>query len=440
MQLSTLKKMMHEKGCRTIYIKKLAPNDNRKQQVYFGGNFSAINLIPFKGINPDPAKPHIYKAPLDFYWLSDDGTACIAPNAQLILYPQYPEVRFSGFLTGCDNAPSELMDERLRLAGRILFLGIRSDGKIIGYLCHPDTELAHEVIALGELPQKGVFRELGTTVEPVDEHKILLAELRRIHQLGWIRSKRLGAGGVLLPCEAPNCGGYTLEAELGIIPNGVSEPDFLGFEVKQYNVTRLERISAGILTLMTPEPTGGYYKTSGVESFVRRFGYPDMTGQANREDRLNFGGIHRVGSYHPRTGLAIDLQGFDIHAGKIRDATGGIALINSNGDEAAVWHFTDIMQHWNRKHAQAVYIPSISNKIPDLSYSYGNIIRLGLGTDFLLYLKALASGQVYYDPGIKLENASTAPRTKRRSQFRIKSADLPSLYHEMQTVDLVNQA
>lgn len=187
---------------------------------------------------------------------------------------------------------------------------------------------------------------------------------------------------------------------------------------------------------MTPEPTGGYYKTAGVESFVRKYGYPDMTGQANREDRLNFGGIHRVGSYHPRTGLAINLKGFDIHAGKIRDATGGIALINRNGDEAAVWHFTDIMQHWNRKHAQAVYIPSISNKIPDLSYSYGNIIRLGLGTDFLLYLKALASGQVYYDPGIKLENASTAPRTKRRSQFRIKSADLPALYHEMQTVDL----
>ena len=60
-------------------------------------------------------------------------------------------------------------------------------------------------------------------------------------------------------------------------------------------MTRLERISAGILTLMTPEPTGGYYKTAGVESFVRKFGYPDMTGQANREDRLNFGGIHRVG-------------------------------------------------------------------------------------------------------------------------------------------------
>ncbi len=49
------------------------------------------------------------------------------------------------------------MDERLRLAGRILFLGISPDGKIIGYLCHPDSELAREFASLAELPRSGVF-------------------------------------------------------------------------------------------------------------------------------------------------------------------------------------------------------------------------------------------------------------------------------------------
>lgn len=48
----------------------------------------------------------------------------------------------------------------------------------------------------------------------------------------------------------------------------------------------------------------------------------------------------------------------------------------------------------------------------------------------------MAEGKVYYDPGIKLENASTRPRTKQRSQFRIKSSNLPSLYHRMDIVDL----
>ena len=46
---------------------------------------------------------------------------------------------------------------------------------------------------------------------------------------------------------------------------------------------------------MTPEPTGGHYKIHGVESFIRKFGYPDKMG---REDRLNFGGVHKVGEKH----------------------------------------------------------------------------------------------------------------------------------------------
>ena len=428
---------MKAKGCRKIYIKSLAANDNRKQQVYLGGNFSAINLIPCRGIIADPAKPYIFKAALDFSWLSEEGTLFNAPNAQLILYPQYPEVRFSGFLSGCANAPSELMDERLRLAKRILFLGIHPNGTVIGYLCHPESGIAHEVNARGALPRHGVFQELGIDDLPADNEKELLNKLRMIHLQGWIRSKRLSSDGHVLPCEAPNCGGLTLEAELGIIPNSNSEPDLMGFEIKQHNVTGLDRIKTGILTLMTPEPTGGYYKTAGVEAFVRKYGYPDMTGQAGRQDRLNFGGIYRVDSYHARTGLSIILLGFDREAGKIRDATGGIALMNLKGEEAAVWRYPEIMRHWNRKHAQAVYIPSISNKIPNLKYHYGNLVRFGIGTDFLLYLKAISAGRIYYDPGIKLENASTIPRTKRRSQFRIRSADLPFLYHEMKTVDLM---
>lgn len=228
----------------------------------------------------------------------------------------------------------------------------------------------------------------------------------------------------------------TLEAELGIIPFGKAEPDYLGNEVKQYTVANLNRITSGTLTLMTPQPTGGYYKTSGVEEFVRKFGYPDMTGKAEREDRLNFGGPFRISSFHERTGLTLVLNGFDTATGKITDTGGGITLISKSGVDAATWHFSEIMLHWNKKHAQAVYIPSNCEKAPELSYRYGNLIRIGYGTDFNLCLKALALNKVYYDPGIKLENASTKPKVKHRSQFRIKSADIESLYHIMKTVDL----
>jgi len=39
MNLKNLKSLYSDNGCSKIYIKKLSPNDNSKNQVYFGGNF-----------------------------------------------------------------------------------------------------------------------------------------------------------------------------------------------------------------------------------------------------------------------------------------------------------------------------------------------------------------------------------------------------------------
>ena len=100
----------------------------------------------------------------------------------------------------------------------------------------------------------------------------------------------MSRAGVPEPYSARNGGGYTLEAELGILPNGYAEPDFMGWEVKQYGVRDFERYTAkSPVTLMTPEPTGGVYRDGGLEVFLRRFGYPDKAGNAGR---INFGGVY----------------------------------------------------------------------------------------------------------------------------------------------------
>ena len=115
-------------------------------------------------------------------------------------------------------------------------------------------------------------------------------------------------------------------------------------------------------------------------------------------------------------------------------------MCTDEGEEAATWTYADLMNHWNHKHAQTAYIPSLKNTDPRLQYSYGKIIRLGEGADFLLVLKAMFQGKIYYDPGIKLEKASSAkPTTKRRSQFRVKSGDLSSLYLKMESVDVLTK-
>jgi MvaI/BcnI restriction endonuclease family len=225
-----------------------------------------------------------------------------------------------------------------------------------------------------------------------------------------------------------------LEAELGITPNGYAEPDFLGWEVKQFGVDSFQKTNSAIITLMTPEPTDGIYITEGAEVFIRKYGYADKIG---REDRMNFGGVHKTGIRHASTNLEMQLIGFDIDIGKIRSTNGRIALVDIEGNETASWSFGSMFLHWNRKHNQACYVPSLTEKENERQYKYGNNIILGTGTDFQLFLAQMAKGNIYYDPGIKMENISTKPLIKKRSQFRMKSQHLPSLYKENEIVDIM---
>jgi hypothetical protein len=78
-----------------VYIKKLSPNDNSKNQVYLGGSFDILNILPLKDIVNEPAgdwKKERFKATLNFSWIDPEGNIFPAPNSKLILYPKYPEV------------------------------------------------------------------------------------------------------------------------------------------------------------------------------------------------------------------------------------------------------------------------------------------------------------------------------------------------------------
>jgi hypothetical protein len=436
MNLDNLKKVFIANGCDKVYIKTLSPNDNSKNQVYLSGSYDILNIFPLSEIKADSSgdwKKERFKATINFAWITEEGGVTDAPGSQFILYPKYPEVRFSGFLLGSKKAPSELMTQRL--GGRILFLSVAKNGQTLGFVTSPGSEIANEVNGIKGLTELGVFKVLQ--LEPqINYRALLLNELYRIHSLGWIKSKRLHKSGNILPCISSNCGGYTLEAELGISANGYSEPDYLGYEIKQFKVRSFEKMASEAITLMTPEPNGGHYVNTGVDSFIRTYGYVDKLG---REDRLNFGGIHKVGLSHPNTGLTLELIGFDVESSKIRNASGAIALIDSDGNEASSWSFTSLIKHWNRKHNQACYVPSKIEKVPIQQYSYGNKVLLGNGTDFQLFLKQMALGNIYYDPGIKMEHVSaTKPTIKRRSQFRINSGNLINLYKQSEVVDLLD--
>ncbi len=449
--LSKLLSIMESLGANRTYVKKLAPNDNSKNQPYFGGHLTDLAFIPSGELIPsnstsaktkDPKRQIKYTSELDFTWVDAQKGTYKAPHAKLIYYPQYPEVRFSGFLKGSRVSAGEWMDpyKKGRNEGRWLILGIHPDKKIFGYLATPECNLSKELETTCTLDIGSVFGQLDmsltATATKQSSKDALIEKLHQIHKLGWVPSCRLTSDMKLIEYKAGNGGGYTLEALLGISPNGFAEPDYLGWEVKQFGVTRFPRIGAKPTTLMTPEPDGGFYKNLGVTEFIRRYGYPDVSGIL---DRFNFGGKHTVGNKQNRTNLTMRLLGFDADQGKIINAEGKIALMDEEDNVTASWSFAKLMTHWKRKHSQAVYIPATRRKeAGKYQYHYGKDIELGTGTNIEMMLRRMNEGFVFYDPGIKLENASSdKPKTKRRSQFRINHSQLEHLYQKFEFIDVI---
>lgn len=449
--LAKILTILGDLGAVNIYVKRLASNDNSKNQPYFGPHLTNLSFLPTGNIVPslstsgktsDPKRKIKYQAPMKLSWFDVEGNVHDAPNAKLIYYPQYPEVRFSGFLKGSQVKAGKWMNPEKcgRSEGRWLILGVCPDDRIYAYLATPESSLSNELAENDFIEVSNIFSQIDVKHKQAgtSSREALTKKLHDIYCMGWIPGQKLCANLTSSPYKAQNGGGYTLEAMLGVPPNGYAEPDFLGWEVKQFGVTRFPKIGAKPTTLMTPEPDGGIYKDQGAAAFVRLYGYDDKSGVI---DRLNFGGKHVIGKVQEQTGLKMGLQGFDSITASITDAEGAIVLIDSSEANAASWSFAKFMDHWKRKHAQAVYIPCLRRNSQSGSagyeYHYGPNIELGIGTGFEMILSSMAAGNVFYDPGIKLEGASSsAPKLKRRSQFRINHGYLPSLYKKFEAVDI----
>ena len=424
---------MNSLGAQHIYCKLLAENDNTKQQIYLGKNFDVLKLLKFGPVSsaPDGKRPN-FKASIPMSWVDGEGNTSLAPGAQLILYPDYPEVRLSGFLRGCPLAPSHLLQpipkESRRFNngrdGRVLFFAV-TESHVYVYLAAPDTPIAKEIRALDlpeGLPEWGTLQEVVRSKSP-DLREILLEKLREINAVGWHESQRLDKFGNLRPYDAPNGGGYTLEAQFGIIPNGRSAPDFMGWELKAYSTERI--------TLMTPEPDIGYYGEQGVKAFLIKYG------RALPNNVVYFTGTHKAGIPSKTSGHKLTLAGFDAASGKVTDVSGGIQLLAADGTLSAGWSFSRLIEHWGRKHAAAAYIPYEKSSSKPPEYRYNSPILLGEGTEFRLFLRALSSGSVIYDPAPKLTNAGLPNATvKARSQFRMRVKDLHQLYMRFSEIKL----
>lgn len=411
-------------GAERIFCKRLSENDNSKQQIYLGSSFEVLSFFPHGEITAfsELRQPN-FKASIDFYWIDVD-TLEKAAGTQLILYPAYPEVRLSGFLNGCKGAPSKHLrqkpkEQRRGTDGRVLVFATTGDKRTFAYLAPENSPLASELLHnFSKSPQKSLFFELTLPIGSQQNKGKVLEALRHIHAEGFHPSSRRDKHGNVIPYKASNGAGFTLESLLGITPNSKPEPDYLGWEIKTHSTSRI--------TLMTPEPRGGFYGERGAKAFVEHYGHEVDDGKS-----MYFTGNHTMAIPCIKTGLTLHVNGFDSASPKSMDVNGAIQLIDSSGNEAASWPFTQLLTHWNQKHAFAVYIKYTSQKIP-LAYRYDTPILMGEHTDFQRYLTALCSGAIIFDPGSKVTNAKTPESTiKSRSQFRIHAKNLNLLYEKL---------
>lgn len=426
--LADLRKLLGAEGIRTAYVKKLSPKqDNEKNQIYLGGGLDGVtNLFPatiharsasesVAKHAASPGKPKL-EARLDFAWLDRTGNRHDAPGTRIIDYFQYPEVRMSGFMVGCDAPPDALRRERQADYGqRWLVLGTARDGKVLGLvLTEREDPLAADFPDLPLQGAGGVLRVLlvdaETTASPAE---LLHAEIAAIVRGGWHASRILKAGGVQ-PFQGRQGGGYTLEALLGVAANGNKAPDRHGFEVKSFSGSRI--------SLMTPTPDYGYQGKRTFREFMARYGRPGR----QDDDSLRFVGIHRCGRIAESTGLGMRVTGYDPKTGSFGEpASVGVELYDpETGEIAAGWSLDKLANCWNAKHANALYIRCERREgagIPE--YCYSRSWLTGHGTDVWKLLRAIASGLVFYDPADTIYADGTP---KVRSQWRINSAQLPA--------------
>ena len=427
-------KFLPKFGITRAYFKPLSENDNSKNQIYFGSSFQVLQQIPFGAISeyPDNKDPN-YKASVNFLWINESGQVSPAPNTQLILYTRYPEVRLSGFLSNCPTAPREHLQPILREKrsnnnskdGRVLIIGVATDNKVYGYLAPRQSPLAESI--LSRLYDEGygkTIQEFPLSGLPGNDKIELLKKLHEIVENGWHESVRLDSEGNIRPYNASNGGGYTLEASFGIIPNGIAEPDFKGWELKAFSGTRI--------TLMTPEPDQGFYREKGAKEFTLKYGHdaPNVI--------KYFTGTHKVDVHNSTSNMTLVIKGFDFKKGTINDMSGGLYLLDINKSPTAIWTFNGLITHWSRKHSQACYVKySASEKNGKSGYIYHSPVYLGERTDFSLFLKTMQSGLIVYDPATKvLLNSKGNMSIKARSQFRINFRDLNRLYENFYDYDV----
>jgi hypothetical protein len=453
-------------GVARVYVKQLAPRqDNEKNQVYLAKQkgASAFELIEHilplefaqRAASTSTAKAKskagepVLEGTVPWHWVSRDGQAHLAPGTRAILYLQYPEIRLSGFIDGCRaHAPDAMRRDHLAPYGsRALAFGAGTSGEVFALVVTEKDDPALFSTDLNDGPperngkkRQSVMRIAGLLRHPRntalyffdvinDGIARLLDDLRVINASGWQPSQRLTKNKPAKPYRGTNGGGYTLESLLGIPSNPGKTPDRDGIEIKSFSSPKV--------SLMTPVPDGGYYRSAGFHDFVKTFGHAD----SKDPTRMVFNGTHICNKRHDTTGLMLCVTGYDPTTGFAgAEADVIVSLIQpTTGIVACSWSYPRLFESWNKKHSKAVYVSSErrgrdGDPAHDADYHFADKVWVCEGTSSRHLLNAIITGEVVYDPGDTTKSGKTQ-KPKARPQWRIRNVNtLSRLYDTVRAV------
>ena len=414
-----------------IYIKKLATNDNERNQIYLGNKSGLSNLFPSQleaGNDSESSKKShsvlgetIIYAMLNFYWLDENGDKYKAPTAKTINYFQYAqtgEVRFSGFLLKCKKSPDCLRRKKQKIYGqRILILGFNRSGETFGLALN---EKEDPIVSNFPEFKDSEFSDLiqtyilGSGIQS-SARDLLREEIRKLSG-SWHPSITLKEKGTKpIPFKGNQGNGYTLEALLGIPRNASKLPDKYGFEIKSF------KSKNGKIALMTPTADEGEEGRLSFREFMSHYGWERKSGGEGKV----FNGVHRYRKRNLNTNLTLDIRESDgTLVDEMPESNNIVVGLYQKNDPKLIsgWSFQKLLDSWSEKHSSACYVEYIvrpykgNDKKHDNEYKYTGKIYFAIGTQIYFYLDAIKNDIVFYDPG---HSMSPSGKTKQRPQWRI---------------------
>jgi hypothetical protein len=439
-----VKSLFRRHGVSVVYCKLLAiKQDNDKNQIYLGKGFNSVsNVLPIevrqRGWSESRTKrrsnrgEHIFEGRLNFHWMDRGGNLYHAPEARIIDYFQYPEIRLSGFLKGCASPPDSLRRSHQSAFGpRILLLGITPGRLVIGMvLTDAEDPVVEKWPELPALPASPVLKVMLVDDKRfISNREALLEELENIFDQGWVDGQRLRAGeSGPVPFRGTQGGGYTLEALLGVPPNAKQAPDKYGYEIK--SKSKSNRVS-----LMTPVADRGFEGGSSFREFMERYGWPCR----NNPNQKCFNGTHFHDVECPSSGMILHVDGFDPETCKYtlesEDIQVALRKVGAQSP-AAAWSLGQLLKAWNKKHAAAAYVSTEKN-LELNRYRFGRRVWIGEGTNIGKLLEAICRRHVVYDPGHKIrENGVQKVRPQWRLIWRRDLEGFRSLYNRAEMIEL----